>query len=109
MSFLRLLPLLLGTLTLVACGGSAVPEPTAADATRGGAHFPGVTLNELSHGRTLYVSRCGSCHALRRPGELAPQQWQAELDEMRTKNGVKLSDTEAQAILRYLVIAGGAG
>lgn len=106
MKALRLLPLF-GV--LVACGGSAVPEPTSADATRAGAHFSDVTLSELSHGRTLYVSRCGSCHALRRPGELAPEQWQTELDEMRTKNGVKLSDPEARAIYRYLVIAGSAG
>ena len=83
-----------------------MPVPTAADATRGSAHFPDVTLSELSQGRTLYLSRCGSCHALKRPSELPPVQWQAELDEMRTKNGVKLSDGEARAILRYLVVAG---
>ena len=106
MKVLRFLPLL-GA--LAACGGSAVPEPTTADASRASVHFPDVTLSELSHGRTLYVSRCGSCHALRRPGELAPEQWQSELDEMRTKNGVKLSDTEARAILRYLVTAREAG
>lgn len=96
-------------LALWACGGSAVPEPTAADATRASAHFPDVTLSELSHGRTLYLSRCGSCHVLRRPAELAPEQWQGEVDEMRTKNGVKLSDGEARAILRYLVMAASSG
>jgi len=90
---------------LWACGGSAVPEPTSADATRVSSHFPDVTLSELSQGRSLYLSRCGSCHVLRRPAELAPDQWQAEVDEMRTKNGVKLSDGEARAILRYLVMA----
>lgn len=94
---------------LWACGGSAVPEPTAADATRAGSHFPDVTLNELSQGRTLYLSRCGSCHVLRRPTDLAPEQWQVEVDEMRTKNGVKLSDGEARAILRYLTIAASPG
>jgi hypothetical protein len=82
-----------------------VPQPTAADATRGSAHFPGLTLNELHRGRSLYVSRCGTCHVLKRPMELVPEQWQAEVDEMRAKNGVKLSDDEAQAIVRYLSIA----
>ncbi|HEX2877492.1 MAG TPA: cytochrome c [Polyangiaceae bacterium] len=102
---------LIGVLAaLSACGGSSpFPEPTAADQARGSAHFPDVTLSELSHGRTLYVSRCGSCHALKRPLELAPAQWQAEVTEMRSKNGVKLSDSEAQAIIRYLTVAATAG
>jgi len=91
--------------SLWACGGSPIPQPTAADASRGSAHFPDVTLSELSQGRTLYVSRCGSCHVLKRPVELPPEQWQAEVSDMREKNGVKLSDAEAQAIVRYLTIA----
>ncbi len=94
---------------LAACGGSAVPEPTTADASRGSAHFPDLTLSELNQGRSLYLSRCGSCHALKRPAELAPEQWQVEVGEMRNKNGVKLSDVEAQAIVRYLTIAATAG
>ena len=106
MKALRVLPI---CVALLACGGSAVPEPSAADATRASAHFPDVTLSELAQGRTLYLNRCGSCHALRRPAELAPEQWQTQVDEMRSKNGVKLSDSEAQAILRYLVVASGPG
>jgi cytochrome c5 len=90
---------------LAACGGSPIPQPTAADASRGAAHFPDVTLSELEQGRSLYVSRCGSCHALKRPAELAPQQWEPEVTEMREKNGVKLSDAEARAIVRYLTVA----
>jgi cytochrome c5 len=99
-------PLLAG---LWACGGAAVPEPTAADASRGSAHFPDLTLNELHQGRKLYVSRCGSCHVLKRPMELRPEQWQVEVEEMRGKNGVKLSDDEARAIVRYLAVAASAG
>ena len=94
---------------LAACGGSRVPMPTAADASRASVHFPDVTLSELSHGRTLYVSRCGSCHTLKPPAELSAQQWQAEVSDMRAKNGVKLSDDEAQAIIRYLTVAANSG
>jgi len=94
---------------LAACGSSPFPQPTAADQARGSTHFPDLTLSELSQGRTLYVSRCGSCHVLKRPVELAPEQWQVEVTEMRNKNGVKLSDSEAQAIIRYLTIAATAG
>lgn len=94
---------------LAGCGGSPIPKPTAADATRAGAHFPDVTLSELEHGRSLYVSRCGSCHTLKRPGELAAERWETEVGEMRAKNGVKLSDLEARAIVRYLMTAATAG
>ena len=106
---LAALAVLLTAAALGACGGSAVPEPTVADASRGSAHFPDLTLGELQQGRTLYVSRCGSCHTLKRPAELAPQQWDQEVGEMREKNGVKLSDAEAQAIVRYLTVAATAG
>ena len=92
-----------------ACGSAAVPQPTAADASRGSAHFPDLTLSELTQGRTLYVSRCGSCHTLKRPSELPAAQWQVEVTEMRNKNGVRLSDAEAQAITRYLAIAASDG
>jgi len=94
---------------LAACGGSRLPVPTAADASRASAHFPDVTLSELNHGRTLYVSRCGSCHTLKPPSELSGEQWQAEVSDMRAKNGVKLSDDEAQAIVRYLTVAASRG
>lgn len=94
---------------LAACGGSPIPRPTQADAERGGARFPGLTLDELSQGRALYVSRCGSCHALKRPAELSAERWETSVGEMRTKNGVKLSDAEAQAIVRYLAVAANAG
>lgn len=96
-------------LVVAACAGSRMPVPTAADASRASAHFPDVTLSELSHGRTLYVSRCGSCHTLKPPSELSPAQWQVEVDEMREKNGVKLDDAEARAIVRYLAIASSPG
>jgi len=101
-----LIPLVAG---LAACGSAAVPQPTAADVSRGSAHFPGLTLSELHQGRSLYVSRCGTCHVLKRPMELPAEQWQAEVDEMRAKNGVKLSDDEAQAIVRYLSVAASEG
>jgi mono/diheme cytochrome c family protein len=96
-------------LLLSACGGSPIPRPTEADATRGRAAYPGLTLNELNQGRTLYVSRCGSCHALKRPSELGAERWETEVSKMREENGVKLTDAEAQSIVRYLAVAASAG
>ena len=105
----RLLWSALLTAALAACAASPYPEPVAADAARAAPHFPGVPLKELQQGRSLYMSRCGGCHALKRPVELPPAQWQVEVAEMRSKNGVKLSDAEAQAIVRYLSVAATAG
>ena len=102
-------PVVLCAALLAACGGSAIPEPSASDASRGAAHFPDVTLAELEHGRSLYVSRCGSCHVLKRPMELPAERWEGEVAEMRSKHGVKLSDAEAQAIARYLFVAATSG
>lgn len=97
------------TAALLSCGASPIPRPTAADAARASAHFPDVTLSELEQGRSLYLNRCGSCHALKRPGELAPERWPGEVSEMREKNGVRLSDIEARAIVRYLTTAATSG
>ena len=105
----RQMPFWVVAALLAGCGASPIPRPTAADATRASVHFPDVTLSELEHGRTLYVSRCGSCHILKRPSELAPDRWQGEVSEMREKNGVKLSDVEARAIVRYLTTAATSG
>ncbi len=103
------LAFLVAVVALAACGGSPIPRPTAADASRGSARYPDLTLNELAQGRTLYVSRCGSCHTLKPPAELPPERWEVEVTEMRTNNGVKLSDAEARAIVRYLAVAASAG
>ena len=101
--------LLLSIAAASGCAGSALPEPTTADANRGSTQFPDVTLAELQRGRSLYQSRCGSCHALKRPAELPAAQWQHEVSNMRENNGVKLSDAEARAIVRYLAIAASGG
>jgi mono/diheme cytochrome c family protein len=99
------LPGMVGAALLFACAGSPLPQPTAADVSRGASAFPDLTLDELSQGRRLYVSRCGSCHALKAPAELSASRWAEEVEAMRRENGVKLTDDEAQAIVRYLSLA----
>lgn len=99
-------------LTLLCFSGAcaaAIPHPTSADQARGSAQFPELTLADLQQGRKLYVSRCGSCHVLKHPNEVPTDQWPGEVTKMRTNNGVKLSDAEAEAIVRYLVVAATAG
>ena len=91
---------LVGALLGLAVGACEVslPVPNTADAARTKS-----SVRDLELGRGLYGSRCGSCHALRDPVSIAPKAWSAEVNDMRTKNGVHLSDDEAQRITDYLV------
>jgi cytochrome c5 len=104
----RRFPMRARTLLLVATAvvgtacTAALPQPTAADATRAGARWPGTTVTDLSHGRELYVATCAGCHALKSPLAVAPGRWSAAVAEMRQKRGVKLRDDEATLLVRYL-------
>ena len=93
------LKLLLLTCLLSACA-VRLPQPSAADAKHG---FAGVGLDELKQGRVLYIARCGGCHALRDPDSEPAAAWSREVHEMRTKNGVALSDEEERWISAYLI------
>jgi len=89
-------------LALSACEAS-LPRPVASDAARLGGNFAGSSVADLEQGRTLYSSRCGSCHALRAPATETPDAWRVEVHEMRSKKGVHLSDDEERRITAYLV------
>jgi mono/diheme cytochrome c family protein len=82
---------------------AALPHATAADAARANPHFPGATVAELEHGRTLYVERCAGCHQLRDPASETPLAWPKLVAEMRDEHGVHLSRDEERGITAYLV------
>ena len=91
---------LMGAALACACG-AALPEPVAADAVRNSADA-GMSLSDLQRGRTLYLARCGACHALRDPLSEPARAWGGEVQAMRSQNGVHLSDEEARQISGYL-------
>jgi mono/diheme cytochrome c family protein len=91
----------------VAIGCTAVlpfPQPTDVGAAQ--ARWPGTTQADLERGRSIYVKRCGSCHYLHRPGELAPGKWPAVVAKMAPR--AKLSPAESDDVVRYLVVLSGA-
>ncbi len=59
-----------------------------------------VTLAELTNGRALYVSKCGSCHTLKLPSEYSADVWKKNLDEMQER--AKISNNEKSDIFKYL-------
>jgi mono/diheme cytochrome c family protein len=87
---------------LAGCAGR-LAMPTEADAVRAAAHWPGTTVNELTRGRALYVSRCASCHSLYQPREFPPQKWGSFVGEMAER--AKLSPLEVNQLVHYLMTA----
>jgi len=102
----RLRRVLLGLLGggLLGCV-AALPEPTAAHLALAQAEEPAVSMMDLQRGRSLYTQRCASCHALRPPGERAPDAWPDEVARMQREHGVRLSDDEKLDIVRYLRVS----
>jgi cytochrome c5 len=90
-------------LVCVSACQASLAEPNAADAARVQSRLAGSKLSDLQDGRRLYLARCGTCHALPEPGSLAPDAWGAQVHDMRTEQGVRLSDEEERHITAYLV------
>ncbi len=59
-----------------------------------------VSYEQLVAGRKLYVSKCGSCHALYLPQQYERQVWEHNMEEMQERSNV--SDPEKKLILLYL-------
>lgn len=81
---------------------AGLPEPTAAQVAAAASRGQTVSLEELRRGRSLYAERCSGCHALKHPTEHPPDVWPREVEEMREKQGVRLSAAEIGFIVSYL-------
>ena len=87
-------------LSVVACGASATPAPVQADVARIENRFPGTTLAELEKGRSVYLSRCTSCHAPVAPQSIPAERWPHEVKEMSER--ARLGEEES-LVVRYRV------
>lgn len=90
------------TTTFVACGG-VVAHPSARDASWAASKWPGTTVDDLEHGRSVFVSRCAGCHNLPRPDAKTPDEWASVVPEMA--QGARLSAADQDLVLRYLSAA----
>jgi cytochrome c5 len=86
---------------LAACA-PGLPRPTQAHVAAAQERDPTATLADLERGRSTYAAKCGGCHALRDPVSLNSDAWHHEVDQMQTKQGVRLAPQETRDILRYL-------
>jgi mono/diheme cytochrome c family protein len=87
---------------LLGCA-ARIPPPTDADVLRASARFPGTTLESLARGRNLYFDHCSSCHSLQRPTSQPAAAWPKFVREMTER--AKLDEPQAEALIRYLVVA----
>jgi hypothetical protein len=87
---------------VLACS-AALDHPTAEDAEWASREWPGTTVQDLAHGRALYVDKCSGCHNLHLPAEHTPEEWKGYVAYMTAD--AKITPQEAQAISRYLAAA----
>ena len=85
---------------LIACSGG-MPRPTADDALRASAEWPGTSLGTLDEGRDLYLRKCGACHRPHEPARLPEARWRETMDDMARRSG--LDARERDRVLSYLV------
>lgn len=89
-------------LVLAGCAGnSRIPQPTAKHVELAGRNGQVTTLETLKVGRSLYIGRCGACHALKEPGSIEPADWPEMVQRMA--ENAKLNEDQERAITQYLV------
>lgn len=104
--------LIAGTLIstfLTGCGGPKILVPTEADAQRGAASFPGLTLADLHTGKTNVETYCVKCHDAESPREYPPAEWEKIIPKMaaiaKKKTGKVIIDNATQeSIRKYFVV-----
>jgi len=96
------LGILVATALAAACS-AALDHPTPQDAQWASNQWPGTTVEDLAHGRALYVDRCSGCHNLHLPAEHSPEEWKGYVAYMVAD--AKLSAEEQAQIVRYLAAA----
>jgi mono/diheme cytochrome c family protein len=58
-------------------------------------------LSKLTEGRTVYTSKCGSCHKLYNPTEFNAKRWNRYVEKMAPK--AKLTAEEKDKVLAYVL------
>lgn len=88
-------------LAVSGCGGELqrVTPALVAEANRGGP--PTVSAETLEAGRTLYVTRCGSCHGLPAIAAYEQPAWKSWVRRMAPK--ARIDAAQESALLTYLL------
>jgi mono/diheme cytochrome c family protein len=103
MKYLIMLLLVSG---IIGCATYKPLPGTQSDVDRASTTFPGITLEDLSRGASLYEVKCSSCHGLKKPGSRTEAQWREIVPRMAKKANKQRQEIDPNAqedILKYLI------
>jgi cytochrome c5 len=102
--------LLSSLIFVVACGATKVMAPVQADADRGAAKFPDLSLAQLTEGKAVYDQNCGACHKAPKPRSQSEGAWRQIVPKMVAKSNRKMGNTidatKEESLLRFLIVMG---
>lgn len=75
--------------------------PVKADVALATAHWPGVTLDTLNRGYSIFESKCTECHEEKKPQDFGAHDWLNIMHQMGRK--AKLTDAEDTVVLHYIL------
>lgn len=87
---------------VVACG-AALPYLSDDDVKWASSNVSPSNDKDLHEGRTLYITKCGGCHAPFLPSARPFSVWRVEVPSMGDRAHIDAADQ--QQILRYLAVA----
>jgi hypothetical protein len=87
---------------LTGCG-AVIPRVTPELVTLAHQHDPAVSDVDLERTRTLFINRCGSCHAVNDPRDYTPAEWADWLRKMGRK--AKLRGHQEADLLVFVLAA----
>jgi len=80
---------------------SASTEPTEAQLTAGKTKFPGITMDALKKGHSIFYGSCTNCHGAKNIKSYTEEEFSGILDKMAPK--ANLTADEKDAVLKYAV------
>jgi hypothetical protein len=85
----------------LACCSPLLFRPTQQDVDMASKKWAGTTQEQLDHGYSLYIAKCGGCHYLHKPAEYTEERWMKIMPDMKTE--AKLDSAQYDLIVRYVV------
>jgi hypothetical protein len=80
---------------------TASTEPGETQLTAGKGKFPGLTMEELKKGHTVFYTSCTKCHGAKDIPSRSEEQWAGALDQMAPK--AELTSEEKDQVWKYIM------
>lgn len=95
------------TLILGGCFSTKVAGLASSDVDRMQSKYPGITIEDLKQGKSLFENNCAICHDLKEPKAYTEDAWSKLVPGMskkvNEKNPGALDDADQDLILQYVM------